>query len=351
MFASAGADVWGESVSAETSSLIEGLFGTPKALSASIVHRAKPFQKEAGQNKSRKRQRRDAELGTSAQPVKKNRGIIRPVADELAAETDEVASEVNGLDSHSQTQRSGHHPEQGMVPEAKQAKKRKTDTPVSYLEKAEKRLKGSRFRQLNEKLYTCTGQEAMKFFRDEPEAFAEYHDGYREQTTSWPKKPLLQMAEWLKRQPKNWVVADMGCGEAELSTLVPQKCHSFDLQALNDRVTVCEMSSVPLRDSSVNVVVFCLSLMGTNVVEYLCEAWRILRTSGVLKIAEVGSRFDNLKQFIRKTERLGFRLRNRQQQQFEGNFFVLLDFDKVQETVAVGELPEIRLKPCLYKRR
>lgn len=36
-------------------------------------------------------------------------------------------------------------------------------------------------------------------------------------------------------------------------------------------------SQVPLPDSSVDVAVFCLSLMGTNLVEYLREAHRVLR--------------------------------------------------------------------------
>lgn len=43
----------------------------------------------------------------------------------------------------------------------------------------------------------------------------------------------------------------------------------------------------PLADASVNVVVFCLSLMGTDVTDCLSEAWRVLKFDGVVKIAEV----------------------------------------------------------------
>lgn len=40
------------------------------------------------------------------------------------------------------------------------------------------------------------------------------------------------------------MVADFGCGDAKLARSVPQKVHSFDLVALNDSVTACDMSHV-----------------------------------------------------------------------------------------------------------
>ena len=79
-------------------------------------------------------------------------------------------------------------------------REKKRKAPEGYLEQAEKRMKGSRFRLLNERLYTSTGEEAMEFFKDDPEAFVEYHDGYREQIASWPDKPIIQIINWLKKQ-------------------------------------------------------------------------------------------------------------------------------------------------------
>ena len=52
------------------------------------------------------------------------------------------------------------------------------------------------------------------------------------------------------------------------------------------------MSRVPLKSGSVQVVVFCLSLMGTNVKDFLLEAGRILVKGGLLKIAELESRLE-----------------------------------------------------------
>lgn len=75
-----------------------------------------------------------------------------------------------------------------------------------------------------------------------------------------------------------YVIADFGCGEAELAKSVKQKVHSFDLLASNELVTACDMAHVPLANASVDVAVFCLSLMGTNLRDYLLEANRVLKT-------------------------------------------------------------------------
>lgn len=72
-------------------------------------------------------------------------------------------------------------------------------------------------------------------------------------------------------------MADFGCGEARLAKTIPQKCYSFDLVAANDSVIACNMAHTPLSDDSVNIAVFCLSLMGTNLKDFLLEANRVLK--------------------------------------------------------------------------
>jgi len=57
----------------------------------------------------------------------------------------------------------------------------------------------------------------------------------------------------------------MGCGEAHLALSVKNKVHSFDLVAVNERITACDMAHVPLKDGCVDIVVFCLALMGVNI--------------------------------------------------------------------------------------
>lgn len=48
-------------------------------------------------------------------------------------------------------------------------------------------------------------------------------------------------------RPGNKVVADFGCGDAKIARNVPHKVHSFDLVALNDHVTACDMAHVSFQ--------------------------------------------------------------------------------------------------------
>ena len=111
------------------------------------------------------------------------------------------------------------------------------------------------------------------------------------------------------------------------------------------------MADVPLADETVDVAVFCLSLMGSNIVDFLQEARRVLKVGGILKIAEVSSRIENIKQFVHKTERLGFAAQKREAIGLKGNYFTFFELKKTAQSAATGVLPEISLKPCIYKKR
>lgn len=104
-------------------------------------------------------------------------------------------------------------------------------------------------------------------------------------------------------RPTSLVVADFGCGDCKIARSVKNKVHSFDLAPVCDLATACDMAKVsycsnnalicnaakrlkaalfitspqvPLRDSTVDIAVFCLSLMGTNLGDFLAEANRVL---------------------------------------------------------------------------
>ncbi|XP_047498733.1 ribosomal RNA-processing protein 8-like [Penaeus chinensis] len=210
-------------------------------------------------------------------------------------------------------------------------------------------LNAARFRMVNEELYTTTSKNAMAMFKKDPDAFKSYHLGYQNQVEQWPINPLNIIINWLKKQPREWVVADFGCGEARLSLSAPQKkVYSFDLVAANNRVTACDMAHTPLKSGSVDVVVFCLSLMGTNIKDFVTEANRVLRHGGVMKVAEVESRFTNLNDFLSCVTRLGFHCTHKDVQQ---KYFYMFDFKKNRDCKKAMEVPEIVLKPCMYKKR
>lgn len=187
--------------------------------------------------------------------------------------------------------------------------------PPKVLTKLQQRLQdklqGGEFRRLNERLYTSTGSSSFQLLQRSPHLFAAYHAGYAKQVARWPTNPLDDVIAYLRTQRHDLIIADLGCGQARLCASVPQVgVHSFDLVVANDRVVACDIANVPLQADSVDVAVFCLSLMGTDYPRFVVEARRILRKrKGLLLVAEVASRFENHdpKPFVDGVNKLGFR--------------------------------------------
>ncbi|KAJ6949472.1 ribosomal RNA-processing protein 8 [Populus alba x Populus x berolinensis] len=157
-----------------------------------------------------------------------------------------------------------------------------TKSSSNFLDKMRARLSGGHFRMINEKLYTCTGDEALDYFKEDPSLFDMYHTGYQEQMSHWPEQPVNIITQWLKARSSSLVVADFGCGDARLAKNVKNKVFSFDLVSNDPSVIACDMSNTPLDASSIDVAVFCLSLMGTNFPSYLEEAHRVLKPRSAL---------------------------------------------------------------------
>ncbi|GAA5938969.1 25S rRNA (adenine645-N1)-methyltransferase [Sporobolomyces koalae] len=254
------------------------------------------------------------------------------------------------------------------------------------------KLAGGKFRMLNETLYTTSGQDAWNLMKEEG-AFDDYHSGFRSQASNWPVNPLSVISNsLLSSLPANSLVADFGCGDAGLArTLSPAasssgstsgaalklklaqpklvtqkalKVVSFDLVSQNPYVIEAECSSVPLPGSPtssegqvVDAVVCCLSLMGTDWINMIREARRVLRTDGKLLIAEVTSRFDKIDEFVKLVESVGFESTGKDD---SNTHFVLVDFVKTASSAEqVNEAKKqdntrkgsTLLKPCIYKKR
>ena len=81
------------------------------------------------------------------------------------------------------------------------------------------------------------------------------------------------MTRWCK-QHSGYVIGDFGCGEAKIAEQVGDRhtVHSFDHVAISDDVVACDMAHVPLEDETLDVAIFSLSLMGSNITDYLREA-------------------------------------------------------------------------------
>lgn len=186
------------------------------------------------------------------------------------------------------------------------------------------KLTSARFRHLSETLYTAPSSVSLDLFNASPELFEEYHTGFARQVKdSWPENPVdgythdiksrakVQFRGWNeqasagvqplpRRKTGSCTIADLGCGDAPLARslkfqarLLSLKFHSFDLHAPNSMVTKADIANLPLRDGEADIAIFCLSLMGTNWISFVEEAWRVLRGDGKgeLWVAEVKSRF------------------------------------------------------------
>ena len=193
--------------------------------------------------------------------------------------------------------------------------------------KMRNKLTSARFRHLNQTLYTTSSSDALQLFSGSPELFGEYHAGFSQQVKdSWPQNPVDAYIREIKERGKlcdrtgdrdstvklplprrktgRCTIADLGCGDAALARAcqtqakaLQLKFHNYDLHAPNSFVTKADIAKLPLRDGEIDVAVFCLSLMGTNWIDFVEDAWRVLRGDGKgeVWVAEVKSRFGRVK--------------------------------------------------------
>jgi ribosomal RNA-processing protein 8 len=104
-----------------------------------------------------------------------------------------------------------------------------------------------------------------------------------EQEKTWQVVPRIECIRHLKENlPRGSVIGDFGCGQGKLAeTLIDfHIVHSFDHIAIHPGVVACDIAHTPLDDGSLDAVVFSLSLMGSNINEYIDEAYRVLKLGG-----------------------------------------------------------------------
>lgn len=212
-------------------------------------------------------------------------------------------------------------------------------TPLQH--SMRQKLISARFRHLNQTLYTTPSAHSLALFQENPEMFQEYHEGFRRQVEVWPENPLdgylaqirrramkrsvarskikspangeegMQGAEVLPLPRTDGIcyIADLGCGDAGLSQglegvkkKLKLQVFSYDLQSPSPLVTQADIADLPLKDGSIDVAIFCLALMGTNWIDFVEEAFRILRWKGELWIAEIKSRFGRVRGGARRVD-------------------------------------------------
>ncbi|CAI4058087.1 hypothetical protein SKDZ_04G3080 [Saccharomyces kudriavzevii ZP591] len=367
--------------------------------------------KERKKNKNRKTDKLTREQKLKEETEAELKEQVEDISpEELVADKTPKKVEKSGREETNNKKRK--HDESN-APEQRKAKveqpTRKQLTPLQ--QKMMAKLTGSRFRWINEQLYTISSEEALKLVKEQPQLFDEYHDGFRSQVQTWPENPVDVFVDQIRfrcmkpvnapgglpglKDSKEIVVADMGCGEAQLALEINNffksynkkakkylkrrhKVHSFDLKKANERITVADIRNVPLPDESCTIVVFCLALMGTNFLDFIKEAYRILAPRGELWIAEIKSRFGDGRgnEFVDALKLMGFFhkrtfdenkmftrfeffkppgeiIEERRQKLERRQKFVEVETEKEELEKKRKKIAEGKwlLKPCIYKRR
>jgi len=146
------------------------------------------------------------------------------------------------------------------------------------------------FTYINNGWYNSNSKNLNIKLTKNPKEWELYHTYYNELKSKWKTNHLDYIVDYVNKRP-DWIVADLGCGLDPLRTLIQNKLYSFDHIAINDEVIACDISNTPLEDNSMDVVIFSLSLMGTNYNEYIKEANRILKPYQYVLIVEPKNRW------------------------------------------------------------
>ncbi len=182
--------------------------------------------------------------------------------------------------------------------------------PTVNLEEVQRRnVRYGDFSRMNARWDTSYSDTTYKRLQSNPEEWMQYHTFYQSARKSWSIIPYEEAIKWLQKR-SNLIVGDFGCGEALIAKALTGKhtVHNFDFIAINDSVIECDMTRVHLEDSSLDVAMFNLSLMGLNISDYIREASRTLKLDGQLWIYEATSHIKDLQGFIQGLELSGFRI-------------------------------------------
>jgi superfamily II DNA or RNA helicase len=184
----------------------------------------------------------------------------------------------------------------------------KIPIPSNIYEKLQRKL--GDFSEMNKTWNKSNSSTTHKRLKESPEEWYMYHTLYGEARLNWNRIPYIDIANKIKRISKSTnIVGDFGCGENLLKNEISNQVLSFDHVAIDETVKSCDISNIPLDDSSLDVVVLSLAMMHLNCEDYIKEAYRTLRFGGFIHIAEPQHRWegkiDELKLIL---ENIGFKV-------------------------------------------
>ena len=142
----------------------------------------------------------------------------------------------------------------------------------------------------------------------DPTEWELYHTDLEKLRLQWPVDPLQEVIKHCS-QSQGMTIADLGCGTAQLAEALRGRhtVSSFDHIAINDEVIACDVAAgIPAEDSTFDLAVFSLSLMGCNWRDQLSAAWRVLKPTGQVLVWSSASSHSE-EALTEAVERAGFK--------------------------------------------
>lgn len=164
------------------------------------------------------------------------------------------------------------------------------------------------FSNLNARWNIAHSSTTHTRLQENPEEWCYYHSRMLEQETTWQIIPRNEcIKHLLENLPRGSVVGDFGCGQAQLAAALQDvhTVYSLDHVAIHQSVMACDFAHSALDDSILDAAVFSLSLMGSNLRDYIAEAYRTLKIGGHLIVYHPAAG-NNLERFVRSLDAFGF---------------------------------------------
>jgi len=173
----------------------------------------------------------------------------------------------------------------------------RNDIKVNYnFTEQEYKNSESIIKDVHRKANTSTSKHMHDWFTNNPNDWKEYHKQREISKSNWLEDPVDVIAKELNERNDTNVIADLGCGLAKLSRIVksPNKVISVDHYSEDPDVIKADIANLSeyINDNEVDITVFCLSLWGTNYLDYIKEAYRIISKRGFMYIVEPNDEFD-----------------------------------------------------------
>ena len=167
------------------------------------------------------------------------------------------------------------------------------------------------FKKFNTKLIMSTSENNFKRIQNDPESWYAYHSALNENKKTWSFDPNEIWIEKISKMKKSFKIGDFGCGEAMIARKFGKpRVQSFDLHSADkELVQECNIKSTPLKDESIDIAVYNLSLMGSDWKEFLKEAKRVLEYGGRLFISDTENHLNGYLKPLREVlEELEFQI-------------------------------------------